>query len=171
MITNNKEPLIKNDDFEQELYEIKITQELAQKDFSDNIQINSQNAHLINQQMLWLSTGILTIMFGTISTLLTNKSITNINLFNISIYFLVSTIILIFFKMGFSLINYRNRLRVLDSQRKNGIILDEYIKNEKCCKVTQIIIIGLEVLSYITFITGITTLAIFMTKNIELIFK
>ncbi len=162
---------IDQEKYQQALYEIEITKEFAQKDFSDNVEINSQNAHLLNQQMLWLSTGILTIMFGTISTLLSNKSIINNVLFYISTYSLVITIILIFIKMGISLINYRNRLRVLDSQRKNGIILEEYKKNDNRCKITRCVIIILEIISYISFIGGIVCLSIFMNTNLKLFFS
>ena len=169
--TLNDEELIKTPKYNKKLNQINVTKKFAQEDFSKTVEINSQNSHLINQQILWLCTGILTIMFSTITRLFDYKSIINVFYFKISIYSFIATIIITFIKMGVSVINYRLRIRVLDSKRKNGYVLKKYLKSEKCCNITKYIIITLEILSYISFIIGIIFLSIFINTTLGLIFN
>ncbi len=169
--TLTDEELIKTPQYNKILNQINITKKFAQEDFSRTVEINSQNSHLINQQILWLSTGILTIMFSTITRLVDYKSIINVFDFKISVYGFMATIVITFFKMVVSVINFRLRIRVLDSKRKNGYVLKKYLKSEKCCNITKCIIIIFEILSYISFIIGIIFLSIFINTTLGLIFN
>ena len=145
------------------------TKSLAQEDFLTYLQIDANQSRLYSQHILWISAGAVALTMSTINSLMPfYKSIWPI-LIPIAMVFFFITIIITFWSLHLSSIQYHSRLNALDAKRKFGEYdCEAEIEELKCIQISKKLPCY-RISSFSTFILGFLSLFIFIFKNFDLI--
>lgn len=154
---------IRNQNEEEDVF--RHTRKIAQEDFLKYLEIDSNHSRLANQQLLWISAGLLTIMLTTIITIFPMKVLISSVFFFLSLILFSCSIILTLILLRKSSEHYHFRFEVLDSERKNGFQDSSAEVAETDCEKTKREIIKLDKYSLRCFILGFISLLIYFFLN------